>query len=165
MLQYIKQGKIFIYPTDTIYGIGCDANNEKAVKRLRKIKQSKQPFSIIAPSKAWIRNNTHCPEKYLKLLPGPYTFIVKLKTNILKEARANSPYIGVRIPKHPFTKNIKTPFITTSANIHKTKPITEISQIPKELLNQVDIIINVGKLNNKPSTIYDLTQKQPKKIR
>ena len=53
----IEEGSIFIHPTDTIYGIGCDATNKEAVRKIRDIKQSKQPFSVIAPGKQWILDN------------------------------------------------------------------------------------------------------------
>jgi len=62
-IKKIKAGSIFIYPTDTLYGIGCDAGNESIVKKIREVKQTDQPFSVIAPSKDWIKQN-------LEYLPG-----------------------------------------------------------------------------------------------
>ena len=77
----IKSGKIFIYPTDTIYGLGCDATNAEAVKKIREIKErTKSPFSVIAPSKKWIKENCEITKKRaLWKLPGKYTIIFKLK--------------------------------------------------------------------------------------
>ena len=114
--------EIFIYPTDTIYGIGCDATNHNLIKKIRKIKQrDKKPFSIIAPSKKWILNNFEVQENFLnKYLPGPYTLLLKKKKkDFLKEVSENK-FVGVRIPKNSFTKILQKtgkPIITTSVNL------------------------------------------------
>ncbi|MBU2497122.1 MAG: threonylcarbamoyl-AMP synthase [Nanoarchaeota archaeon] len=171
IVKAINKGRILIYPTDTIYGIGTDATNSKSVKVIRKLKNSKKPFSIIA-SKEWIRKNCVLRkehEKYLRKLPGKYTFIIKLKNKkaISKEVNYGKDTIGVRIPKHPFTKYIlasKKPFITTSVNITNKKFATNINEIPKKFKKHA-IIINAGKLKAKPSKIYDLTQTKARRIR
>ena len=77
LLEAIRAGKIFIYPTDTIYGLGCNAENSQAVKKIREMKQREEkPFSVIAQGKEWIRKNCLVKnEKDLELLPGPYTII------------------------------------------------------------------------------------------
>ncbi|MGV8142654.1 MAG: L-threonylcarbamoyladenylate synthase [Candidatus Pacearchaeota archaeon] len=172
-VKEILAGKIFVYPTDTIYGLGCDATNNKAVEKIRKIKDRElKPFSIIAPSKEWIEKNCFVPahaKEWLSLLPGPYTLLLKIKN---KKIVANSVIfgetIGVRIPNHPITKLIQSagvPFITTSVNISGQPHINSITQIPLEISEQVDFIIDEGVLNNKPSTVVDLTSKEEKIIR
>ncbi|MFC1705116.1 Sua5/YciO/YrdC/YwlC family protein, partial [Nanoarchaeota archaeon] len=124
LFKKIMQNAIFIHPTDTIYGIGCNAESEEAVKKVREIKQRQDnPFSVIAPSKDWIRKNCEVgkeAEEWLDKLPGPYTLILKLNN---KECIANSvnlgmDSLGVRIPEHWFSKIIEEfggPIITTSA--------------------------------------------------
>ncbi|UCG94990.1 MAG: Sua5/YciO/YrdC/YwlC family protein, partial [archaeon] len=78
--QLVLQGSVFIHPTDTIYGLGCDATRYNSVIRIRQIKQREQkPFSVIAPSKEWILENCVVGEADLTRLPGPYTLILKLK--------------------------------------------------------------------------------------
>ena len=83
IIDSITEGKIFIYPTDTIYGIGCNAQDAEAVSEIRSIKSRAQnPFSVIAPSVEWIKENCVVEkeaEAWLKKLPGPYTLIFKLK--------------------------------------------------------------------------------------
>ena len=170
IVSLIKKGALFIYPTDTIYGIGCNAENSESVLKIRTIKRSKiNPFSIIAPSKEWIEQNLiiKFPE-YLEKLPGPYTLILEKKNQLfLKEAnRPNT--LGIRMPNHPFTTLIQeagVPFITTSVNISGQKPIQQISETPDEIEEKIDIAIDVGVLNNPPSTVFDLTGDKPEKIR
>ena len=96
-------GSIFIYPTDTIYGIGCDAENKKLVNKIRAIKhRDTKPLSIIAPSIDYILKNCEVDKKIVsKFLPGPYTLILKKKDkNFLKHV-SETESIGIRIPNHP----------------------------------------------------------------
>lgn len=158
--QQIKQGKIFIYPTDTIYGIGCDATNIKAVNKIKQIKQrdKDKPLSIIAPSIEWIKQNCIIPKELNinKYLPGPYTLILKKQKPSFLNHVSNTDSLGIRIPDNNFTKQIqesKLPFITTSVNLSGEKPITSIKQLKSNIKNKVDIIIDEGELNGKPSTL------------
>ena len=168
IISLIKSGKIFIYPTDTVYGLGCNALNQKAVQRIREIKKSNQSFSVIAPSKQWITKNfvIKFPE-YLEKLPGPYTLILKMKKQIVPEIVSKNT-LGIRIPKHTFTKIIQKsglPFVTTSCNVHGHRPISEIKESPKEVFKKVDTIIDAGKLDSPASKVIDLTGKRPKILR
>ena len=153
----ILEGKIFIYPTDTIYGIGCNALNEKAVEKIRKIKQrDKRPFSIIAPSFSWIKENCIIDTNLKKYLPGPYTIILKKRNKSFLPWVSNTDSLGIRIPDNSFCKKIQksgVPFITTSINLSGQKPAIKISKIPKQIIDKVDIIINTGELNGRPSTL------------
>jgi|SRR3989338_9626160 len=165
-LKKIKKGAVFIYPTDTIYGIGCNALNSKAVKRVREIKnRAKTPFSVIAPSKKWIKNNciiTRQAEKWLKKLPGKYTLILKTKSKLPKEIAPGTNTIGVRIPKNWFSstaKKLNIPIITTSVNISGKKFMTSLSDLGKKIKESVDFIIYEGKKKARPSRIVDLTGK------
>ncbi len=150
--------KIFIYPTDTIYGIGSNAKNIKNAERIRKIKgRDNKPFSIIAPSIQYILKNCKVNKDTLKkYLPGPYTLILKKKDKNFLKHISDTEYIGIRIPKHPFTKLLqktKKPIITTSVNLSGKKPASSIKEINNEILNQVDFIIDAGKLSGNPSII------------
>jgi len=169
--EYIRKGKILIYPTDTIYGIGADATNSESVRGIRKLKKSNKPFSVIA-SKIWIRKNCVISKevnKYLKKLPGPYTLILKLKNKkaVSKETKLGADKIGIRIPKHKFTSEIlkaKKPFVSTSVNETGKSFATSVKNLPKKFKSS--IIIDVGKLKGTPSKIYDLTtSKKARRIR
>ena len=158
LIKNILKGSIFIYPTDTIYGIGCNALNEKAVEKIRKIKRrdNKKPLSIIAPSLKWIKDNCIIDVKLEKYLPGPYTLILKKKNPDFLSHISNTNSLGVRIPDFEFTKQIqksKVPFITTSVNVSGEKPITKISDIQKQIKDMVDFVIDIGELNGNPSAL------------
>ncbi len=169
IIKHIKNGSIFIYPTDTIYGLGCNALNEASVKKIRQIKESEKPFSIIAHDKAWLYRNFEVKKHYIQRLPGPFTFILKQKKRIFPyEVNLGLDTIGIKIPNHPFTRLIQkanVPFITTSVNKTGSKPITDVKKIPKSILKEVDIIIDNGPLTNNPSVIIDLTGKIARIIR
>ena len=108
----IKEGELFIHPTDTIYGIGCNAMLHDSVYKVRETKNRHTvPFSVIAPSKDWIRENCEVNKKaegWLKKLPGPYTFILNLKNKdaIAPNVNMDMDTLGVRIPDHWFSKNV-----------------------------------------------------------
>ena len=150
----IMNGAVFIYPTDTIYGIGCDARNDKSVKRIRKIKlRETKPFSVIAPSKSWIKENCFVGDE-LNYLPGPYTLILKLKNKncISKFVNNDLETLGVRIPNHWFSKIVEElgiPIVTTSVNKTGEKFMTCL----EDLDIKVDFVIYEGKLKGKPSKI------------
>lgn len=153
----IQAGKIFIYPTDTIYGLGCNALDEKAIKKIREIKhRENKPLSIIAPSINWIHQNLVVDVELEKYLPGPYTVLLKKKDPKFLRWVSENDKIGVRIPKSKFCDKIRkigVPFITTSVNLSGEKPANLISEISEEIINAVDYVIDEGKLSGKPSTL------------
>lgn len=172
VVERIKQGEIFIYPTDTVYGLGCNALKPASVDIIRQIKHrdASKPLSIIAPSKKWIFENLIVKKKsYIQTLPGPFTFILKMKKRcVARNVNPGYDSLGVRIPYHAFTKLVQkadVPFITTSVNFSGQKPIREINKISKIMLKRVDIVINDGFLANHPSTIIDITSDIAKIIR
>lgn len=156
--EEIEKGAVFIYPTDTIYGLGCDATNDSAVKRIREIKgRETKPFSVIAPTKEWITQN--CEAKELEKLPGPYTLILKQKNPkaASQQTTTGLETLGVRIPKHWITEIVKElgkPIITTSVNTIGQPFATKLEELQKF---NVDFIIYEGEKKGKPSTIIDTT--------
>ncbi|MBU0952861.1 MAG: threonylcarbamoyl-AMP synthase [Nanoarchaeota archaeon] len=164
VVSLIQRGGVVIYPTDTVYGIGCDATNAEAVQRLHKTKESPRtkPLSVIAPSKSWIIKNTKAKAADLRLLPGPYTLLLHKKRPAFLKHVAPGTTLGVRIPDHPISRLVKligVPLITTSANKSNQSLMTNMKTIPFE--KGVQIVINGGSLKKKPSTIIDLTGKEP----
>lgn len=158
IIKQINKGKIFIYPTDTIYGIGCDATNVRLVNKIKEIKQrdADKPLSVIAPSIDWIKEHLIVDCDLDKYFPGPYTIILKKKNPNFLSHVSNTDSLGVRIPDHEFTKMIqeaKVPFITTSVNLSGEPFIKEISEINPDILEHIDYIIDYGPLNGSPSIL------------
>jgi len=156
--KQILQSKIFIYPTDTIYGIGCNALNENAVNKIKEIKgrDKDKSLSIIVPSIKWIKENCIVDVELSKYFPGPYTLILKKKRPDFLLWVSNTDSLGIRIPAHKFTKKIQeagVPFITTSVNLSGQEPVKKVSEISQQILNKVDEVIDVGELSGKPSTL------------
>jgi L-threonylcarbamoyladenylate synthase len=156
--EQILAGKIFIYPTDTIYGLGCDATNASAVSKIKEIKSrdKNKPLSVIAPNLDWIEENFIIDCNLKKYLPGPYTIILKKKNKDFLPEVSPTETIGIRIPNNDFTKEIQksaVPFVTTSVNLSGESFATSIDETKEEIKNQIDIIIDVGKLNGRPSTL------------
>jgi len=161
--EQILKGKLFIYPTDTLYGIGCDATNMNSVNKIKEIKSrdKNKPLSIIAPSINWIKQNCIINKglDINKYLPGPYTIILKKKNPDFLFWVSSSDTLGIRIPNCDFCKKIQkagVPFITTSVNLSGEPFAKSIKEISKEIINKVDYIIKEEdelKLSGKPSIL------------
>jgi len=163
----IKKGAVFIHPTDTIYGLSCDASNKDAVKRIREIKnRPDSPFSVWVPSIKWIENNCVINkegEKWLKELPGPYTLITKLKNKnaISKEVIPKTDNLGVRLPNHwlgEFIRLLNIPFVSTSANKAGQPFMTSLRDLDPEVETRVDFAIYEGEKKSRPSKIVHLVE-------
>jgi len=150
IIEAIRSGKIFIYPTDTIYGIGCNALLADVVNRIREIKhRDERPFSIIAPSKQWIVESCEVEADLLdQYLPGPYTLIVGRKGGVVaKEVNPIDDTLGVRIPDHWFTnlvEEVGIPFVTTSVNISGEPHMEKFEDLKTEIKDQVDYVVYEG---------------------
>lgn len=167
ILNKIANGAIFIYPTDTIYGIGCNASDKNAVKKIRKLKERfDSPFSVWVPSLNWITNNCVTnkeAKELLKELPGSMTVIMKLKN---KEAIADnvSPEmktIGMRFPDHWFGKvvqDLNLPIVTTSANKAGHPFMTSIENLHPDVKTGIDFMIYEGEKKGRPSKIVNLVE-------
>jgi len=168
VIDSIINGAVFIYPTDTIYGIGCDARDSKAVKKIRKLKgRVSNPFSVIAPSFDWIKENcivTKESEEWLEKLPGAYTLIFKLKKAdcVAKEVNPGLKTLGIRIPNHWIRKLVaeaEVPIVTTSVNRANEDYMTSLEDLEPSIKSGVDFVLYEGKKEGKPSKLVDLAGK------
>jgi tRNA threonylcarbamoyl adenosine modification protein (Sua5/YciO/YrdC/YwlC family) len=178
-VEVLKKGGVIIYPTDTIYGIGCDLMNRRAVERLctiTQVKPQKLNLSFICNNLSHISEyvkRLDTPEfKILKkLLPGAFTFIFESNSNVPKILGINKKTVGIRIPNHPIplalVKQLNNPLITSS--IKDDDIIKEYTTDPEEIYedfkHQVDLVIDGGPGGNVPSTIVDFTEGEPQIIR
>ena len=162
-VQTIKTGGILLYPTDTLFGIGVDATKKNDIEKIYRIKKRERtkPLSVIMANISMIKKyciiNTNEQRILEKYLPGPYTFILKLKKKL---PASRNKTIGIRIPKQSkivkICKLVNVPITTTSANRSGEKNPTKLKEIDKRIIKNVDFIID-GKLKyKKPSTIVDL---------
>ena len=165
-LNKVKEGALFVHPTDTIYGISCDATNEEAIKKIREAKgRITNPLSIWVPSINWIKENcvlNKTSEEWLKKLPGPYTLIFKIKNKnaIAKNVNPGIDTIGIRFPNHWFqdiVKDLNTPIITTSANKAGEPFMTSLDNLDEAIKGKVAFLIYEGEKKARPSKIVDLT--------
>lgn len=164
----LKQGGIIIYPTDTLYGIGADARNEAAAKRICEIKgkESGSPLSAIFASWEQASQYAKISEEQQKALekitPGPYTFLLPVKKR-LPISREN--VLGCRIPDNEFCiklcQKFGYPVISTSANLHGKRAPECIEEIDDEILQSADLIIDGGQCKyGGGSTIIDVQGKK-----
>lgn len=168
----IKNGSLFAYPTDTIYGIGANANDEKAVKKIRQTKKSNKPFTIIAPSKQWIYDNCEVDQPHIRWidkLPGPYTLVMKLKKEgiLPRELLQGNKTVGVRIPAHwisQFVEEMGIPIVTTSVNETGKVYLQKPEDLPTNIKRAIDFFIDEGYLKGRPSTIVRLDKSKPEII-
>lgn len=179
VVDVLKNGGIIIYPTDTIYGIGCDLLNKKAVNRLcqiLQIKPHKLDLSFICNDLSHIseyvrRIDTPVFKLLKKALPGPYTFILESSSKVPKILEVNKKTVGIRIPDHPIPRQIVAllgnPLITSSIkdDDHIRAYTTDPEEILEDFLHIVDLVIDGGAGGNIPSTVVDLTGAEPVIIR
>jgi L-threonylcarbamoyladenylate synthase len=165
IIESIRNGSIFVYPTDTIYGIGCNALLDSSVQKLREAKnREEKPFSVIAPSKDWILE--HCmvtKEEVDTYLPGPYTLFVQTKGDVVSSfVNPAGNTLGVRIPRHWFANIIAEagiPFVTTSVNLSGEPHMQTLEDLKEEMKEFVEYCVYEGENAGTPSTKIDLVSK------
>ena len=179
VVDVLQKGGIIIYPTDTIYGLGCDITNAKAVERIaqyKNVKVEKSNFSFICSDLSQLSDFSKPVSNQLyKLLkhylPGPYTFIVNANSNVPKYFKGKKKTVGIRIPDSSIIREIVrvlgNPIMSTS--IHDDIDIDEYSTDP-ELIHEkftdiAEIVIDGGLGDNIPSTIVDCTGDVPVIVR
>jgi L-threonylcarbamoyladenylate synthase len=150
ILEAIKSGAIFIYPTDTIYGLGTNAFLNESVEKIRQIKnRDTKPFSVIAPNKEWIEENCAVSRGEIdKYLPGPYTLLVHRKKECVAEGvSSQDDSLGVRLIDHWFMSALAeagVPFVTTSVNLSGEARMAKLEDVPESILSQIDYVIYEG---------------------
>ncbi|WKW45700.1 L-threonylcarbamoyladenylate synthase [Myroides sp. JBRI-B21084] len=178
VVKILKEGGLIIYPTDTVYGLGCDITNTKALERIAKIKGiklEKANFSFVCNDLSnisqYVKNLDTTSFKILKrALPGPYTFILEGNNNLPKEFKKKKT-VGIRVPNNSIAlelvKHLGNPIVSTS--IHDEDELIEYTTDPELIFekwqDKVDLVIDGGYGDNTASTIIDLTGPEPEIIR
>ncbi len=174
--EVIQNGGIILYPTDTVWGIGCDATNAEAVKKIYALKQREETKSMIVlmnGEKMMYNVFKDIPEvawQILDLSEKPTTLILDNPRNVAANLIADDKTLGVRIVKEPFCfklmERMKKPLVSTSANISGQPTPKSFKEISPEIINGVDYVVNLhrDKICDKPSTIIKLTSDSQVKI-
>ena len=174
VVDVLRNGGLVIYPTDTVYGLGCDITNTKALERIAKIKGiklEKANFSFVCSDLSnlsdYVKQIDTATFKILKrALPGPYTFILPGNNDLPKEFRKKKT-VGIRVPDNniarEIVKSLGNPIVSTS--IHDEDDVIEYSTDPELIFekwqNKVDLVIDGGYGDNVASTIIDLERIMP----
>jgi len=158
-------GGIFVYPTDTVYGLGCNAEFEKGVIMIKMAKGSDEAkrFSVIAPGKEWIWGNSVLSKENRSfidtILPGPYTVVVNAGSKAPRAVVSEDGTIGIRIPRHPFSDIVReagVPLVSTSLNLSGEEPVQSIKQVPDRIKAIANWAVDDGKLEGSSSRVFDL---------
>ena len=178
VVDCLKKGGVIIYPTDTIYGLGCDIYNNEAIERICRIKNinpKKAQFSFVCSDLSHINDytksfNTPIFRLLKKALPGPFTFILEASKQVPKMLKTKKDTVGIRVPDHnichEIVKALGHPIMSTSLPMDADVEYYTDPEIMYEVFqNDVDIVIDGGHGSIIPSTIIDCTEGSPELIR
>ena len=175
VVEVLEQGGVIGYPTDTIYGVGCDLFNQEAIRKIYRLKkmEGKKPLSFICSDLkdisryAYVSNYAYKMMK--RLLPGPYTFILKATKPVPKIAMTKQNTVGIRIPDNKIclslVRALGHPIISTSVYRLDESLYNDPAEIEERFGKQLDIVIDGGMIIAEHSSIIDLTNEMPKVIR
>lgn len=179
IVDILRDGGVIIYPTDTIYGMGCDIFNQKAIERIcqiKGVKPQKHNFSFICYDLSNISEFTRALSTPVfklmkKALPGPFTFILEANNKVPKLLNNKKKTVGIRVPDHPIprilVKELGQPILTTS--IRDEDDVIEYSTDPELIYEKykdiVDAVVDGGYGNNVASTVIDCTGEEIEIVR
>lgn len=168
-LEVLKNGGLILYPTDTIWGIGCDATNVEAVEKVYALKKRSEAKSLIllldtdSKLQSYVREIPDVAYDLIEFAEHPLTIIYSNAKNLATNAINEDGSIGIRVTKHSFCKELlqrfKKPIVSTSANISGQKSPSNFSEIDEEIINGVDYVVDFEQDDvsiKKPSTIMKL---------
>lgn len=177
VVETLKQGGIIIYPTDTIYGLGCDIYQHKAIERICQIKNvqpQKANLSFVCYDLSDLSHyakqlNTPVYRTLKQYLPGPYTFILEASKEVPKILKTKKDTVGIRVPDNKtarcIVQELGNPILSASLPGDNVEDYTDPEIIHEKFGNLVDIIIDGGIGGIVPSTIVDFTKDEPEVIR
>ncbi len=174
-VEMLKNGGVIIYPTDTVYGLGCDIFNVEALERIYTIKldAGTKLFSFICPDlkdiAKYAKVSDFAYKSMKKLLPGPYTFVLPAAREVPRKLLTKRKTVGIRIPNNnialTLAKELGNPIISTSVTSRKGEILFDPLEIQAIFNSQVDLMLASGVLEGKPSSIIDLSSEVPEIIR
>jgi tRNA threonylcarbamoyl adenosine modification protein (Sua5/YciO/YrdC/YwlC family) len=175
VVDLLRQGGVTAYPTDTIYGIGCDITNKKAIERVYQIKQwpKHKPFSFICSDlkniSQYAKVSNYAYKTMRRLLPGPYTFILAGSNQVPKMMLTKRKTAGIRVPAHPICQSLintlGNPVISTSAATPEGELFSEPWLIDDYFGKRIDLVIDGGPVPGEPSSVVSLIGDEPDVLR
>ncbi len=174
--EKLRSGAVICYPTDTVYGIGCDIFNQKAIKKIFQIKKraKHKPFSFICSSLKNVNDYGHVSNMAYRImrkaLPGPFTFVLPASKLVPKIMITKQKTVGIRVPDNniclALIEELGNPILTTSAILDKEgDPLSEAYEFDELLGNMIDLVIDGGMVFPDPSTIVSFTGEEPEILR
>jgi len=174
-VEILAAGGVIIYPTDTFYGIGCELFNKKAIDRVYSIKRrpKTQPFSFICADLKHIAEyailTNYAYKTMRRLLPGPYTFILKGTKVVPKLMLNKRKEVGIRVPDNPvalrLVQALGRPIISTSASLNGEAIVSDPGLLHDSLGHLVDLVLDGGPQGFEPSSVISLIDDRPEVIR
>ena len=174
-VDVLRNGGLIIYPTDTVYGLGCDLYNKKAIERIYQIKgiKKKSQLSFICPDLKDIAKYAHVSTPAYKVmrhvLPGPYTFILAATREVPKILLEKRKTVGIRVPNnltcHTLLQEFGHPIISTSATLPGHEYVNDPEEIAQLFEHKIDLFIDSDFGGNEPSTVIDFTSDEPEILR
>ncbi len=174
-VEVLKTGGVIIYPTDTVYGLGCDIFDKKALDRIYDIKHEAgtKLFSFICPDlkdiSKYAKVSDYAYKSMKKVLPGPYTFVLPAAREVPKKLWTKRKTVGIRIPDNhialSLTKELGHPIVSTSVTKRNGELLFDPEEIHSIFNPHVDLMLSSGALEGKPSSIIDLSGEKPEIIR
>lgn len=174
-ISMLESDGLIVYPTDTIYGLGCSLHSKKALERLYRIKamDKKTPLSFIASDLSTISEYALVANKNYRILnrylPGPFTFILPANRLTNKYMLYSRNEVGIRIPKNSIcaalTDYLGYPIVTTSVPLWGEEILNDGEKIALFFANEIDLVLDGGTIISEPSTIVDLTRESPEIVR
>ncbi|NOZ08393.1 MAG: threonylcarbamoyl-AMP synthase [FCB group bacterium] len=166
-VEALKNGELIVYPTDTLYGVGCDIHCKSAIEKIYALKfmDKKKPLSILCKDFTQIAEYAHISNYAFKimkkLLPGPFTVILPASNKVPKMLVTKQRTIGIRIPDNTFAlqlvEGLGAPIITTTLETDEEMIISDPEEIHDRFSNQISLVFSEGVSYSDPSTVIDLT--------
>ena len=176
-VNVLRAGGVLIYPTDTVYGIGCSVESKNAIEKIYLIKRQRQdkPYSFVCSDLKHISEYAHVSDAAFRvmkhLIPGPYTFILpaaKMR-HLPKILVSRRKTVGIRVPRSPISialvQALGHPVLSTSVSLENGELINDPELIIRKFHNRVEMIIDGGVLMSEPSSVIDLTDETPRVVR
>ncbi len=174
-LEVLREGGVIIYPTDTVYGLGCDIFNHDAVERIYNIKHEAgtKLFSFICPDlkdiSKYAKVSDYAYKMMKRCIPGPYTFVLPAAKEVPKKLWSKRKTVGIRVPDHEIaimlTKELGRPILSTSVTKRRGELLFDPEEIKLIFNPHVDLMLSDGALKGKPSSVIDLSGEKPEIIR